>query len=186
MLFLTQHCRRKRSWYQTKDISRFVLQINCENEKVYTVSIGVTIQPRQSSLIKDINLEFLIRYRLKYQEGELCSDKLVELDSLPSSVVGLKNKFLNVEGIEFCSNLENLDYLDVADNHTKNISELQYLKNIHLIGLSHNEIEDIFPLVNNTSLSSGVYIFLTHNPLNEISINEYIPALQERRRQVSW
>jgi hypothetical protein len=54
------------------------------------------------------------------------------------------------------------------------------LPNIHLIGLSGNKIEDILPLVNNPYLGQGVYLYLGGNPLNEKSLNEYIPILIER------
>jgi Leucine-rich repeat (LRR) protein len=87
------------------------------------------------------------------------------------------NKINDISGIK---NLESLDYLDAADNEIKDISELQYLPNIHLIGLSRNQIEDILPLVNNANLGKGVYLYLDGNPLNEKSVNEYIPALQAR------
>ncbi len=91
-----------------------------------------------------------------------------------------------VEDIAGIRYLENLDYLDAADNQIKVISELQYLPNIHLIGLSGNQIEDILSLVNNTILGTGVYLFLTGNPLNEESVNEYIPALIARGVIVNW
>jgi len=87
------------------------------------------------------------------------------------------NKINDISGIK---NLENLDYLDAADNEIKDISELEYLPNIHLIGLSGNNIEDISPLVNNANIGTGVHLYLTGNPLNEQSVNEYIPALQAR------
>lgn len=86
----------------------------------------------------------------------------------------------NVEDITGIRNLENLDYLDAADNQIKDISELQYLSNIHLIGLSGNKIEDILPLVNNSYLGEGVYLYLGGNPLNEKSLNEYVPELTQR------
>ena len=88
-----------------------------------------------------------------------------------------KNKVKNLSGIK---NLENLDYLDAADNQIKDITELQYLPKIHLIGLSGNKIEDIAPLVNNPNLGEGVYLYLGGNPLNEKSLNEYIPVLIAR------
>ena len=86
----------------------------------------------------------------------------------------------NVEDITGIKNLENLDFLDAADNQIKDISELQYLPNIHLLGLSGNKIEDILPLVNNPYLGQGVYLYLGGNPLNEKSLNEYIPILIQR------
>ncbi len=88
-----------------------------------------------------------------------------------------KNKVEDITGIR---NLESLDYLDAADNQIKDISELEYLPNIHLIGLSGNKIEDLSPLVNNPYIGEGVYLYIGNNPLNEKSINEYIPALIQK------
>jgi internalin A len=87
------------------------------------------------------------------------------------------NKVAIISGIK---NLENLDFLDASDNQITDISELQYLTKIHLIGLPRNKIVDIKPLVDNPNLNSGVYLYLTGNPLNEKSINEYIPTLIKR------
>jgi len=350
--------------FQKEGTYKFTLQINCGSGNVYEDVITVIVNPRQKSLIEDLNLEILARYAIKYPKGELCTDKLMELDSLSRSGIGLKNKVQSIEGIESCSNLtylglanesitdlaplsslikleylnlnqnytiedispiynltnlktliiysnpitdisglgnltkliyldilgtpisdisslanlvnleilyfdgagtetsfysleplanlvklryldiaargitdiqplanltelvslnvsyndlieisavsnmkklirlyirksgvediagirylENLDYLDAADNQIKDISELQYLPNIHLIGLSGNQIEDILPLLNNAILGTGVYLFLTGNPLNEESVNEYIPALVARGVIVNW
>ena len=88
-----------------------------------------------------------------------------------------RNKVEDITGIR---NLENLDFLDAADNQIKDISELQFLPNIHLIGLSGNKIEDISPLVSNVYLGKGVYLYLGRNPLNDKSINEYVPLLIQR------
>ncbi|WP_337871639.1 leucine-rich repeat domain-containing protein [Ignavibacterium sp.] len=93
------------------------------------------------------------------------------------------NKITDLNGI---MNLENLDFLDAADNLIIDISDLEYLPNIHLIGLSGNKIVDILPIVNNSNLGEGVHLFLNENPLNEKSINEYIPVLISRGVQVSW
>jgi len=91
----------------------------------------------------------------------------------------------NINDISGIKDLVNLDYLSANNNQIKDISELQYLPNIHLIGLIGNNIEDILPLVNNTNLGNGVSLFLSNNPLNQKSINEYIPALVARGVSVS-
>jgi Leucine-rich repeat (LRR) protein len=83
----------------------------------------------------------------------------------------------NLSGIK---NLEALDYLDAKDNQIIDISELQYLPQIHLIGLSDNKIKDILPLINNVNIGKSVFIYLGNNPLNDKSINEYIPILTSR------
>ena len=76
--------------------------------------------------------------------------------------------------------LENLDFLDAAENKIKDLAALSNLPNIHLIGLNYNLIEDISPLVENSYLKSGVYIYLTGNPLNENSVNNLIQILLNR------
>ena len=93
------------------------------------------------------------------------------------------NKIENLNGIK---NLENLDYLDAMNNQIKDISELQYLQKIHLIGLDGNKIEDITPIVNNHYLNQGVFLYLKNNPLNDKTLNEYIPALIARGITVYW
>ncbi len=86
----------------------------------------------------------------------------------------------NVNDISGIKNLVNLDYFSANNNQINDISELQYLPKIHMIALSGNNIEDISPLVNNPNIGNGVYIFLGNNPLNQKSIDEYIPALIAR------
>lgn len=93
------------------------------------------------------------------------------------------NRIENLDGIK---DLENLDFLDAMNNNIKDISELEYLQKIHLIGLSSNKIEDILPLVKNNNLGEGVHLFLYDNPLNEKTLNEYIPALIARGVKVNW
>ena len=109
-------------------------------------------------------------------------NKLKEISALSNmkKIVRLyieQNEITNISGIK---NLESLDYLAANNNQITDISELQYLANLHLIGLAGNKIEDIKPLVDNPNLNSGVYIYLTGNPLNDKSVNEYIPALVKR------
>ena len=50
---------------------------------------------------------------------------------------------------------------------------------IHL-GLSHNQITDISPLMQNPALKDGIGIDLRQNPLDEEAYNTHIPALRER------
>lgn len=74
-----------------------------------------------------------------------------------------------------------LDYNKIVD-----IKPLQNLTELSLLGLGHNQINDILPLVNNTGLNNGDLVGLVSNPLNEISINRYIPELRARRVIVIW
>ena len=54
---------------------------------------------------------------------------------------------------------------------------------LHTLDLSNNQISDITPLVNLPKLR---YLDLRGNPpLNDVSINEHVPALQRRGVEVS-
>jgi Leucine-rich repeat (LRR) protein len=78
------------------------------------------------------------------------------------------------------SKLINLWSLGLIENQINDIDSLLNLINIHYLHLNNNNISDIESLVYNTGLSEGDCVFLQGNPLNEISINSYIPALEER------
>lgn len=127
------------------------------------------------------NLSELILLGLSYNNITDISplSKLTELQRLYLR----SNKILSLNGIK---DLKNLNFIDAADNQLKNISALEYLPKIQLIGLDGNKIEDISPIVNNQDIAAGVYLYLINNPLNEISVNEYIPELVERGVTIYW
>lgn len=76
-----------------------------------------------------------------------------------------------------CTQLEQL-YMD--SDSISDITALSKLTNLILLDLSFNQITDIAPLVNNSGLSQGDAISLNGNPLDSISINQYIPQLKTR------
>jgi len=82
--------------------------------------------------------------------------------------------------------LVHLERLYLEDNQIVDISPLENLRELDLLILSKNQISDILPLVNNSGLEEGDFVSLSSNPLNEISINEYIPALRNRGVIVIW
>jgi hypothetical protein len=106
---------------------------------------------------------------------------LAKMKKLERLVLGI-NQVNDLKGL---SSLDNLDYLDLAVNQVKDISELQYMKKLTLIGLSNNKIEDLLPIYNNPDIGNKTDLYLNGNPLNEKSINEYIPALIKRGVYVS-
>lgn len=84
------------------------------------------------------------------------------------------------------SNLANLAVLELSHNEISNISALSNLTNLAVLFLSTNQISDISPLVENSGLSSGHFVYLTDNPLSTRSLDVYIPQLEERGVDVSW
>ena len=91
-----------------------------------------------------------------------------------------------INNIAPLSHLPNLEFMNLSQNAVKDISVLADLPNLKIILLSDNQIEDIMFLVNNLGINDGDVIILTGNPLNEVSINTYIPQLIERGVSVTF
>jgi len=76
--------------------------------------------------------------------------------------------------------LTNLAELALQGNQIADITPLAGLTNLKWLFLGSNRITDIQPLVANPGLSAGDHVDLGDNPLSNLSINTYIPQLQER------
>ncbi len=87
------------------------------------------------------------------------------------------NHITDISPLENCRQLERL-YLD--RNNIVDISALEKLTNLEVLDLQWNDISNIKPLVNNQGLGEGDGVFLTRNPLDSISVNQYIPELRAR------
>jgi len=86
----------------------------------------------------------------------------------------------NLTDISSLSGLTKLERLYLDENQIENIAPLEKMTGLNYLRLYGNKISDIQPLVKNSGLGEGDVIFLANNPLSEISINEYIPALKNR------
>jgi len=91
-----------------------------------------------------------------------------------------------VGDITAVKNLTELEWLYLADCNISDISPIENLVSLKRLRLWNNQITDILPLVNNRGLGPGDIVALDGNPLNEKSINDYIPDLQFRGVFVSW
>ncbi|MFC1785003.1 hypothetical protein ACFL0J_05175 [Candidatus Neomarinimicrobiota bacterium] len=78
------------------------------------------------------------------------------------------------------NDLINLSYLGIQTNNLIYIDALTNLTNLHLLKIGNNHITDINPLVQNQGFGANDKINLVGNPLNDISINKYIPQLRTR------
>ena len=103
-----------------------------------------------------------------------------------SPVLGLINlEYLNfrsnnISHISDLSDLINLEWLYLDLNQISDISPVSGLINLKGLGVEINQISDIYPLVQNTGIADGDYVNLRNNPLNDLSINTYIPELKTR------
>jgi internalin A len=143
---------------------KLTLKISCKSGNIYTDDLVITVNPRQTGLIEDVNLEALIRKRLNYKEGELTAEKLQMLDSLSNTDLALKNKIASIKGIENCINIT---YLLLASESITNLTPLANLTKLEYLDLNQNyTIEDISPIYNLTNLTK---LILYSNPIKDIS-----------------
>ena len=86
----------------------------------------------------------------------------------------------NIIDISPLAGLTNLTSLALGGNNITDISPLVGLTNLTWLQLWKNNITDIVSLVNNVGLGTGDEVELNNNPLSELSIQNHIPALQDR------
>jgi large repetitive protein len=97
-----------------------------------------------------------------------------------SELLYLRLSFCNVTDISAISNCTKLVRLYLDSNSITDITGLERLTDINLLDLNYNQITNIEPLVNNSGLGKGDAVSLRGNPLDEISIKQYIPELTKR------
>ena len=92
----------------------------------------------------------------------------------------------NISDISPIRDSINLAVLHMANNKIEDISALQDMVHLSRLILWNNNITDIKPLVDNSGIGQGDIVSLSGNPLNELSINTYIPQLQARGVDVTY
>lgn len=85
-----------------------------------------------------------------------------------------------ISDISSLENLTDLLTLRITENKIEDIAPIKNLTKVSSLWLNDNLIQDIKPLVENTGLGNYCEVTLFNNPLNEISVNEYIPQLISR------
>ncbi len=115
-------------------------------------------------------------------------NQLIDISALSGllnlKVLGLsENQIIDIGSLE---GLANLNLLYLGNNQIISIISLSALINLKELGLADNQIIDIFPLISNGGINTGDKVYLTNNPLNEMSINTYIPQLEARGVEVIY
>jgi Leucine-rich repeat (LRR) protein len=133
--------------------------------------------------ISDISpLNNLTRLERLYLYSNNITDisSVADLDSL--NYLNVKSN--SIQSLNGISNLDGLTSLSASSNLISDISDLEFTRNLKSYGLSNNNITNIEPLIKNPHIGDGCSIFLDNNPLDSISINLYIPTLQDRGARV--
>jgi len=92
----------------------------------------------------------------------------------------LRLSFCNVKDITPATNLIQLERLYMDSDSITDITPLANLINLNILDLQFNQITNIKPLVDNSGLGQGDAVGLNGNPLDSISVNQYIPQLRSR------
>ena len=127
------------------------------------------------------NLTNLTRLELDYNQ---ISD-IAPLSNL-TNLTWLELHFNRITDITPLENLTNLTELWLYVNRITDITPLENLTKLTRLSLRHNQIEDIQPLIENKGLAEGDRVDLQGNPLNETSIETFIPKLKERGVDVEY
>ncbi len=128
-------------------------------------------------------------YGLTNLDGlDLDSNQISDIPAL-SGLTNLTWLYLSdnqLSDISALSGLTNIHELSLHDNQLSDISALSGLTNIYELYLYDNQITDISPLVENSGLGSGDYLYISYiysqprNPLSLEAIEVHIPILQSR------
>ena len=87
------------------------------------------------------------------------------------------NRIRDLTGL---AEMPRLFFLRLDGNEIRDITALAEARSLFLLDLSDNQIRDIQPLVDNTGIGFGDLVYLQGNPLDEASISDHVPVLQER------
>lgn len=120
---------------------------------------------------------------LKELEVFYCSwSKINDLTGLKncSKLRGLYITANEITDLTPITNLKDLQMLWVGGSKIEDVTPLQNLEKLKSVILDYNLVKDIKPLVDNNGIGTGTTIMLRNNPLNDKSINEYIPQLIAR------
>ena len=133
-----------------------------------------------ASVFADLRLEAAIRAAIGKPTGDILMSDLLTITSLDASGLGITN----LEGLQYCTNLTdlnltynaisdvtplgsltNLQELDLSNNTISNIAPLASLVNLEHVYLESNQIADVSPL---SGLANLETLSLAHNPLSVI------------------
>ena len=128
---------------------------------------------KNDSIIKDENLEEVIRGTLGRPEGEITPEELSSITFL----IAIDKEIKELDGLEYAINLESLD---IMINQIEDITPLQHLENLSYLNFSSNQVADISPLLELESLRS---VNVLNNPLDS-SAEEILQRLDEKGVQL--
>lgn len=166
-------------------------------EGVYVETAQLELLPllEQTVYIPDADFRGLVQYQLGVDDTLFTFSQVLTIEYFYGGEGGITSLegiqyFLNAEYLELGYNeisdltplrdLRQVRYLYLQYNSIENVEALSGLLNLSQLRLEYNQIEDIAPLVQNAAAGGlGMFdaVYLTGNPLNSISVDEYLKEL---------
>ncbi len=138
----------------------------------------LALQHNTVSDLSPLPLSGMPNLRELWLAGNTFSDITPLSDLTNLTVLDLQSS--SISDISLLASFTNLTHLYLYNNTISDIVPLAGLTNLEKLNLRRNAISDISPLVANTGLGSGDEVDVRNNPLNDTSIDRYIPYLQSR------
>jgi Leucine-rich repeat (LRR) protein len=91
-----------------------------------------------------------------------------------------------VQSIKAVKQLYNLRYLNINGNQLTDLSPISKLDDLVYLKVDNNQIRDIAPIYNNEGFRYRGNVFISGNPLNEISLHTYLPELEKRKVRIEY
>ena len=197
LLFLICISIPLRATVQIVDIPDPNLRAAIENELGKAPGATITVADMETltellapnASITDVTgLEAATNLTLLHLGAEIIVDNFINSNSISdiSPLAGLTNlthlglSNNSISGISALAELTQLTDLWINNNTISDITALAGLTNLTELMLQNNSISDLSPLVANTGLGSAAFVDVQENPLDSLSINTHIPALQSR------
>ena len=164
------------------------IEVDSNNE---TKSIGNADSTNVIVDIPDPNLKSFLMKKLKKKENEVIhANELKSIYNLGLADMGITN----IQGLEYCTNLDILDLsnnqisdlsplsnlqklkaLYLGENQISNISPLSKLTSLDILEINNNQIEDIGPLATLTQLT---FLMAFNNNITDISAMSHMSNLE--------
>lgn len=145
-----------------KYIFYLTIQSNYEGEILSNKNkLTIEVATRQNSVIKDPNLESLIRYILRKPTEEICDEDFRSITNIEYDIV--TNKIKSLDGLEKFTNLLKL-HLNL--NSINDLEPISLLSKLEFLEINQNQITNLNPLSNLTNL---VYLDLSYNNIENVT-----------------
>ena len=143
----------------------------CLLSLVAAVSLVATVPASAQDLFPDKNLEKVVRryvFEKRYNEEPLTEDDVKYL----SVIKGVNAGITNLQGLEKCYSLAELD---LRGNEISDLTPLAGLKYLQSLSLTSNKISDVTPLKDLTRMQ---YLELSNNQVEDISSLSQLTAMR--------